>query len=421
MKKLRGLLLLGLVGVGAGYWYWQHDDDPVLTYRTAAVVRADLVLTTNATGTLEPEEVVDVGAQVLGMIKHFGANPEDPSQTIDYGTHVEKDSVLAQIDDTLYKSQVAAAQANLQRAEADLEQLRARHRQASRDWERARRLQATPAMAQSEYDSYQAAYETTRANLGSGEAAVTQAREALNQAKINLGYTLIRSPVKGVIIDRRVNVGQTVVASLNAPSLFLIARDLKHMRIWASVNEADIGRIRPDMPVTFTVDAFPDEVFTGVVSQRRLNATMIQNVVTYTVVVRIENPDEKLLPYLTANVRFEIARRNGALVVPNLALQWRPDPKQMAPTARNAAGAVPAPTLASSSPGEKGRQPATVWVVDGSHVRPVPVFVGLSDGTLTQVVAGLAEGDSVVVGAEPVAGSGTTSPFLPNVFGGKKP
>jgi HlyD family secretion protein len=417
MKKLAVFLCLGLAALAAG-WYGKGDEARV-AYRTVAAATDNLVVTTSATGTLEPEEVVDVGAQVMGQIKHFGASAED-RQTIDYGTHVEKGTILARIDDTLYKSQVAQAESALLKAQADLEQLKARHRQYSRDWERARHLLPTGGVSRTEYDGAQASFESARASLATGEAAIAQAKEALNQAQINLDYTVIRSPVKGVIIDRRVNVGQTVVAALNAPSLFLIAKDLKRMCIWASVNEADIGRIVPGVTVTFTVDAYPDETFRGVVSQRRLNATMIQSVVTYTVVIDVDNPDERLLPYLTANVRFVLARRDKALLVPNLALQWHPEVRQVHPAARQAASGVP-DGLESVADQEKGRHLGVVWVPEGPHVRPVHVVTGLSDGSRTQVVAGdLRPGDAVVVGMEQEGNEGTTNPFLPKLLGKKR-
>src|SRR5206468_9275364 len=214
--------------------------------------------------------------------------------------------------------QLAQAKAGEQRARADLLQMKAKVTQTERDWNRAQQLGPGHgnAISATDYDTAKAVYETAKSALGVGEAAilqaqtdVTRAAAALKQAQTNFGYTTIRSPVKGVIIDRRVNVGQTVVASLNAPSLFLIAKDLTRLQIWTSVNEADIGQIRQGQPAHFTVDAYPHETFAGVVSQIRLNATMTQNVVTYTVVVDTDNAHGKLLPYLTANVRFEVNRR----------------------------------------------------------------------------------------------------------------
>ena len=173
-----------------------------------------------------------------------------------------------------------------------------------------------------------------KANVGVQEAAIKQAEATLRQSQVNLGYCDIKSPVKGTIVDRRVNVGQDVVSSLSASSLFLLAKDLSRIQVWASVNEADIGRIHQGMKVHFTVDAYPNETFIGEVSQIRLNATMTQNVVTYTVVVTTENKEMKLLPYMTASLHFEIERHENVLKVPNAALRWKPRPKQIAPDIR---------------------------------------------------------------------------------------
>src|SRR5205807_2386885 len=230
---------------------------------TAAVERGVLLATINATGTIEPEEVIDVGAQVVGRILEFGHDIRDPKKAIDYGSPVEAGTVLAQIDDAIYKSQVEQANATLQHAEADLAQLKAKLHQTTRDWTRAKQLGPNRVISDLDYDTIQANYETAKSGLAVGEATVAQAKASLNQAKINLGYCTIQSPVKGVIVDRRVNVGQTVVSSLNAPSLFLLAKDLKRLQIWSSVNEADIGNIQSGQAVTFTVDAFPGRVFKG--------------------------------------------------------------------------------------------------------------------------------------------------------------
>src|SRR5262249_34829011 len=222
-----------------------------------------------------------------------------------------------------------------------------------------------------------------KATLGDAEAA-------LHNAEINLGYCTIKSPVKGVIVDRRVNVGQTVVSSLNAPSLFLIAKDLKRLQVWASVNEADIGNIFSGQMVTFSVDAYPGRVFKGIVAQDqpRLNASMNQNVVTYTVVVTTDNSDGKLLPYLTANLQFEVSKRQNALLVPNTALRWKPNPELVVPELRQDYISAQRQKGAKKEAGqpEKKRNRATLWVEDGGFVRPVKVQIGVSDGLMTEVV-----------------------------------
>lgn len=425
-------LLIGfcVVMVGVGFaWWWSSGSPRTSTLKTAPVQRGEVVATVTATGTIEPEEVVDVGAQVVGIIKEFGRDPRDSSRLVDFGTAVEEGTVLARIDDSLYrarldkaaaqveqaKAQVASAEADLGRAEANAKEAVAKHNQAKRDWDRAQLSFAGGTLSGQEYDAAQSAFEVTKAEIGVTEAATRQARAALNaaqktllgteadrrEAQKNLDYTTIRSPVKGVIVDRRVNVGQTVVSSLNAPSLFLIAKDLRRVQVWASVNEADIGRIRLGQPVRFSVDAFPGEEFRGEVTQIRLNATMTQNVVTYTVVVTTENPGAKLLPYLTATLRFETGRRSNVLLVPNTALRWQPR---------------------SATPAPRQSDRGVVWVSENGSVRRVEVSTGLSDGLVTEVVQGELTEEQQVVVSEAAQGEagGTTNPFAPNIFGGKR-
>jgi HlyD family secretion protein len=357
---------------------------------------------------------------------------------VDYGSVVEPGMVLARIDDSLYAADVASAKAQLaqnkatvQYNEANLNQLKAKLYQATRDWARAQKLGPSDALSQADYDAAQSAYETAKANLEVGKAAIVQALKAvaqseafLRRAQQNLDYCTIVSPVKGVIIDRRVNIGQTVVSSLSAPSLFLIAKDLTRIQVWASVNEADIGNIRPGQPATFTVDAFPGITFQGEVGKIRLNATMTQNVVTYTVEVNTDNADGKLLPYLTANLRFMVAERKDVLLVPNAALRWIPRPdliaadfRQTPKKGRRGHGGAQA-----KSPDQEGKPETTrgtLWLPQGNEVKPLKVRVGLTDGTLTEVSSPeLKPGMQVVVGeiekgAEP---AGTTSPFTPQIF-----
>jgi HlyD family secretion protein len=472
VKKIVILLLLAiLAGAGAG-WFLYGTDTRANSFRTVSVERGDLLATVNATGTIEPEEVVDVGAQIAGQVVGFGRDPRDSSKLINFGCPVEKDTVLGRIDESLYKAQVdrakaavelaeggvesadalvAQSEANVQRAEADLGQMQAKYYQADRDYVRAKKLWPTKVLADVDYDTAEATYRTTKATLAVGEATVAQAKAGLRDAKagvikaratlhdakanlvnaeINLGYCTIRSPVKGVIVDRRVNVGQTVVSSLNAPSLFLIAKDLKRLQVWASVNEADIGNIRGDQPVTFTVDAYPGRVFNGLVApdQPRLNASMTQNVVTYTVVVVCDNSDGKLLPYLTANLRFEVSKHSQVLLVPNAALRWKPNPQLVVPEARDEY--ISSLRRKKTSPGEKppanpekeAHNRGVLWVEDNGFVRPVKVLTGLNDGLMTEIVDGdIQDGTAVVVGENrSAAGGGTKNPFAPKMFGAKK-
>jgi HlyD family secretion protein len=404
-------------------WYRANGSEPL--FRTDHPSKGSLVATIVATGTIEPEEVIDVGAQVAGQILSFGRDPANPKRTIDYGSSVEQGTVLARIDDSLYAPEVDIARADLgvcradvRHEESELSQMRAQLYKAERDWERVKRLESQHSISQTEVDATQSVYETAKAAVPAADAdldkakqAVEKARGTLVKAEKNLGYCTIKSPVKGIIIDRRVNVGQTVVSSLNAPSLFLIAKDLRRLQIWVSVNEADIGNIYPGQDVTFTVDSYPADAFHGTVGQIRLNATMTQNVVTYTIVVNVDNGGDskpsaagatkethgtsesasigKLLPYLTANVLFKVDERKDALLVPNAALHYRPTLALVAPEYRSQYEQGMRSAAAEEAGAEraaKGRLTrATVWVPDGECVRPVKVRVGLTDGLMTEV------------------------------------
>ena len=261
------------------------------------------------------------------------------------------------------KAQLAQAKAAVQKAQADLGQMKAKLVQTENDWARAQKLGPSDALSQTDFDAARSAYEVAKANLSVGKAAIVQAQGTVTQAEAvlkralqNLSYCTIVSPVKGVIIDRRVNIGQTVVASLNAPSLFLLAKDLKRLQVWVSVNEADIGRIKPGQPVTFTVDAYAGQVFSGQVGKVRLNATMTQNVVTYTVEIITDNSSGKLLPYLTANVTFIVGEVKNVLLVPNAALRWTPQVEQVEAESRETP--KKAQKLKTSLPVSPGRRPA---------------------------------------------------------------
>ena len=291
------LIAVALSVIIAGAWWLLAKGEKGPTFRTVAVKRGNIAATISATGTVEPVVVVDVGAQVSGIISRFGKDKN--GKMIDYRSPVEAGTVLAIIDDSIYAAAVEAAKAQLQQtmankmsADANVLQVKANLALAQLNWDRAQKLGPSDALAKSTYDQYHANYEVAKANLAAAEATVEQTKAAVAQAKanldtaqVNLGYCTIKSPVKGVIVDRQVNIGQTVVSTMSATSLFLIAKDLKNIQVWLSVNEADIGGISIGLPVTFTVDAYPNQVFHGQVGKIRLNATMVQNVVTYTVEV----------------------------------------------------------------------------------------------------------------------------------------
>ena len=479
MKKLLVMLfLLGVVGAaGAAFYARYGQSDSASTFRTAEVARGDLLMTISATGTVEPEDVVDVGAQVLGRVIAIGADtgavdPKKRDKRIDYTSQVEEGTILAEIDNSIYLAQRNAAKASLERAKADLEQLKAKRDLAAADWRRAQELRnmkrsslvpaslsksepprEIKAIADHDYDLARFNFGVAEANVKVGESIIVQEEAALQLAETNLGYTVIKSPVKGTIIDRRVNIGQTVVASLNAPSLFLIAKDLRRMEVWASVNEADIGHLKVGMKVNFRVDAHPHDTFHGEISQIRLNANMTQNVITYTVVVSADNPDLKLLPYLTADVKFEVEQHHNVLLVPNAAVRWIPKPEQIVPGAEEAGepqdhqqptgqsehakkqGAAPLetkldentakdapPENPNESPKQRSRggrhkkaERGRVWVEDGGHVRPIEVRIGASDGAFTEI-SGLEvrEGMSVVIGqSRAAAADAGANPFVP--------
>jgi len=363
---------------------------------------------------------------------------------------VAEGTILAKIDDTVYASDVALATAQLDQAKAGVEnaqanllQLKAKLLQAQLDWDRAQKLGPSEALAKSSYDSYKAAYDSAVANVAVGEASILQAKAEVGQAeavlkkaKRNLAYCVIKSPVNGVIIDRRVNIGQTVVSSLNAPSLFLIAKDLRRMQVWVAVNEADVGKIYPGQPVTFTVSPYEGRTFKGEVGKIRLNATMTQNVVTYTVEVVTDNSSGKLLPYLTANVNFETNRRDNVLQVANAALRWQPKPEQVAPEFRSVLDENPGQqgknhsnkqhdANASEAPEAPKYKKASLWVKQDNFVRPITVQAGASDETMTEVQADeLTEGLEVIAGEQQQsagANTGTVNPFTPQLPRGRPP
>jgi HlyD family secretion protein len=428
----------------------------------------------------------------LGDDPRAATDPAFKGKHIDYGSPVDEGTVLAIIDPATYQATYDQAAAALLKSQADLGELNAKRDQAAADWKRAQtlrniklpnlsptgsRLDASAmepikAIADSDYDQAKANYEVAVANVEVGKATIVQNEDALKLANVNLGYTKITSPVKGTIVARRVDIGQTVVATFSAQSLFLIAKDLSKLQIWSSVNEADIGRIHLGMPVTFQVEAFPDDAFHGTVSQIRLNAQSNQNVVTYTVVVDTDNSNLKLLPYLTTDpVKFEVENHKNVLLVPNAALRWQPRPDQIAPDAREALksggadkedqsekeAATTASSDAEKSPAaEKSDSAAAeaagkstpdqakktgsrsegktrrakhreehgvLWVKEGNYVRPLEVRKGSNDDQFTEISGdNLEEGTEVVTGEIHAADQqGETNPFAPQFFRGNRP
>ena len=366
-KTLFLVTAVAVIGAGA-YGYYQYTQKPVApTITTARVTRGDLAETVGATGALQAVTTVQVGTQVSGTIQELNA---------DFNSLVRKGQVLARLDPSLIQSQIEQARANLIRAEADLERLRVALDDARTKLVRARELSEKKLIAQTELEAAEVTVRSSEAQLRSQEAGVTQSQASLRQNQVNLAHTVIESPIDGLVISRNVDVGQTVAASMSAPTLFVLAADLTKMQVLASLDESDVGRIRPGQAVRFRVDAFPTEEFTGSVTQVRLQPTTVQNVVTYQTVIDVPNPGLKLKPGMTANVNIEIARRTDVIRVPNTALRFRPTAEIFAalgqtpppggagggrgrgagasPETRNA---QPAPAPAAQQPA--GQQPAT--------------------------------------------------------------
>lgn len=426
MKKIKFLLktvvpvviVIALVWGGIVVYRSYQEEERRPEYKTEQVSRQTIMRTISATGTVEPEELVNVGAQVSGKIMSFGKDTE--GNTIDYGSKITAGMVLAQIDDVTYKAELQQclaskqqAEAAIQSAKAAIQQSEAKRQLAQKDWDRAQMLYKTGSMTRSDYDSYESAYcvsqadiSVAQAQLAQAEAQLSSAEAALVKARRNTEYCVITSPVDGIVIDRRVSIGQTVVSNQTASSIFLVARDFKKMQVWVSVNEADIGSIHVGMPVVFSVDAFPGVEFKGEVFRVRLNATLSSNVVTYVVEVNTDNSSGKLIPYLTANVKFIRDQRINALSVSNAALRFRPPAELIQPDV------------------EVPETEPHVWVrTEEGLLRPVAIKVGLNNGLRAEIVGGdLKEGSEVVSGASYVAAAASVggegeakNPFMPNL------
>jgi HlyD family secretion protein len=337
---------------------------------------------------------------------------------VDFNAKVKKHQVLALVDKLIPTAQRDQAKASLECAQANLLEGNAKLKQAKRDWERAKGLLPKQAIPTNEYDLAEATYETAKANVEVCKATIDQCKGALRLAQSNLDYTVIESPVDGVITDRKVDPGQTVAAQFQTPVLFVVAPDLeKRVYVQASVDEADIGMIREAQlrkePVTFAVDAYPKDTFHGKIVQVRLTPTTVQNVVTYTVIVEAPNLELKLLPGMTANLTFQIEKHEGMLKVPSAALRFFPKPDQIRPCdkpildgvspenkeAREAEAADDAKDDPAAK--ERLRKERYVWVIDGDLLKAVKITTGLSDTTSTEVVSGdLSVGQAVVTGMQ---------------------
>ncbi|OGP91802.1 MAG: hypothetical protein A2157_17480 [Deltaproteobacteria bacterium RBG_16_47_11] len=409
-------------------------------FRTVRVERGEISSIVTATGTINPVTTVLVGSQISGTIKALYA---------DFNSRVKEGEVIAQIDPAIFEAQVEQgkanvlnAKANLLNSQANLENAKANLAKAEvtvldtkRNLDRNRSLLERNIIAQATLDTAQANYDTAlaqrdvakaqvesaKSQVDSSKAQVAQAEAGLKVPETNLRYATIRSPVNGTVISRNVDVGQTVAASLQAPTLFTIAKDLMQMQVDTNFSEADIGRIEKGQEATFTVDAYPERTFQGKVSEVRNAPLTVQNVVTYDVVIQVDNKDLRLKPGMTANVTILVAHREGVLKIPNAALRYQPQTarneavvkgkKEQTPSSRKKGEQMSPPSLPTDQ-----RRPARVWVPsEGKKAVPVSIYLGITNGSFSEVVSGdLKEGAEVIVeeaGAGKAQNRSTPSPF----------
>lgn len=373
MKKvIVGVAIVVVATVGALFLFKGKGNEP--KFRTEKAGRGDIVMTVTAAGTVNPVTTVLVGTQVSGTIKKI---------YVDFNSPVKQGQLIARIDPALFDEQVAQAKANLLAAKANLEKAEASLVDAKRTMERNRELFSRNLIARSELDTAETSYETAKAQVSASKAQVAQAEAALRNAQTNLGYTKILSPVDGIVVSRSVDVGQTVAASFQTPTLFTIAQDLTKMQIDTNVDEADIGKVKVGQDVEFTVDAYPDSTFRGQVKQVRIAPIIVQNVVTYDVVITVDNPvgasghSPLLRPGMTANVSIIITAKKDVLKIPNAALRFKLSERDRTRAPQKGSG---------------------VWVLEKGKPKRIPVSAGISDGSYTEVVSGeISEGREIIV------------------------
>jgi HlyD family secretion protein len=382
------LIIIGVVVIAAGTTiYWRLYDEAPVQYRSQTLEKGDISQTVSANGTINPVTLVSVGTQVSGTVKNL---------YVDFNSKVQKGQILLKLDDALLAAQLKQSGANVQNAQASLDL-------ATANEKRTRGLFALEYVAQQDLDTAVQAKKSAAAQLLS-------ARAQLEKDRANLAYSVIRSPVSGVVVDREVDVGQTVAASLQTPTLFKIAQDLSKMQIDTNFAEADIGGIRVGQAVRFTVDAFQNRNFRGNVKQVRLNPTTVSNVVTYDVVINVDNPEKILLPGMTAYVNIAVAERKDVLIVPNSALRYKPansELQKLPPNEGQTAnpGSDVSTGGASRPGGTSGSKPkhdafsGKVYILENGKLKPVSVIFGITDNRNTEIVSGnLKAGDQVVIG-----------------------
>ena len=405
-KTLIYILVSALVLGGGIYYYQVSSNNKVYGWKTAKAVKGDVVVVITATGSVNPDTTVSVGTQVSGIVSKLYA---------DWNTPVKEGQLIALID-TVFLS---AARIN---AQAALDNTQVKLNQTERDYKRYKKLLDEKVASQEDFETYLTNYEQAK-------TAVTSAKAALNQTLVNLKYAVIRSPVTGVIISRNVELGQTVVASFNTPTLFTIANDLTKMQVWADVDEADVGQLVIGQIATFSVDAYPDTTFSGEILQIRLQPTMVQNVVNYIVVINVTNKDLKLFPGMTTNISIKVKEHKDVIKVPVNAFHFTPPEDYIVnakvPDSIKQKWAMIIAKNAdskSTSAAEKNKS-VYIWVKSGDDITPKKVTIGLSDSNFTEVSGDINEGDDVVIGVGAVTATATTAtknPFMPSFPAKKK-
>jgi|WetSurMetagenome_2_1015567.scaffolds.fasta_scaffold34279_1 HlyD family secretion protein len=407
---------LALAVIGAALFAYRSAEAEAPAIATAAVTRGDIVKTVASTGTLEAVTTVQVGTQVSGTVKDLLA---------DFNDIVRKNQVLARLDPSLLQAQVEQAEASLVKAKADADRLSVTLDAERITLSRTEALAGRGLLPAADLDAQRIDVKTAEAQVLSAKAAVTQAAAGVNQAKVNLDHAVITAPIDGIVISRNVDAGQTVAASMSAPTLFVLAADLTRMRVIAKLDESDISSVKEGDDVTFRVDAYPGETFAGRVSQVRLQGETVSNVVSYTTVIDVDNRDLKLKPGMTASVTVQVAVAADALRVPSAALRFRPTAEQLA-----AFGLTPGGKSATGAAGgARDAKSASVWRVNGRTIEQVPIRIGLTDGAWTALTGGaLTVNDRLVTSfatglatAKTTAKTTTSNPLMGGGMGGPPP
>ncbi len=418
------VVIIVAAGIVFGFTYLKRNNSNGLQYEKATIDRGTVTALVDTTGTLNPVTIVDIGSQVSGKIENI---------YVDFNSQVKAGQVLAELEQLNFQTKVQQNEANYSSSLAALEKSKVSLENSRKQYERAKSLFEKELLSFEEFEATETQYFSAKADLQSSEARLEQAKAQLDTSKVDLTYTIIKSPIDGVVINRNVNVGQTVAASFQAPVLFQVANDLTKMQVECSVDEADIGRVKEGQVARFTVDAFPDENFTGVVKQVRYSPEVIQNVVTYTTIVDVENPEMKLRPGMTATISFVVGEAENALRVPNSALRFQPPPEVMQSLFEEMRQEMQAKRGQASlsegqqekrrpqgnfqmSQGSRGmgsrmRDRARVWTQDEEgKLRMVFVRTGVTDNTFTEIAGGeLKEGMEVITGESTLASSSNRS------------